>query len=52
VGQIDEESAKLIRTTRECLNKAIEICKPGALFRDIGKIMKVDPDSSRSAPFY
>ncbi|KAJ7792366.1 peptidase M24, structural domain-containing protein [Mycena leptocephala] len=30
VGQIDEESAKLIRTTRECLDKAIEICKPGA----------------------
>ncbi|KAJ6620275.1 peptidase M24, structural domain-containing protein [Mycena sp. CBHHK59/15] len=30
VGQIDEESAKLILTTRECLDKAIEICKPGA----------------------
>ncbi|KAJ7920576.1 peptidase M24, structural domain-containing protein [Mycena leptocephala] len=43
VGQIDEESAKLIRTTRECLDKAIGICKPGALFRDIGKIMQVDP---------
>ncbi|KAJ7920591.1 peptidase M24, structural domain-containing protein [Mycena leptocephala] len=30
VGQIDEGSAKLIRTTRKCLDKAIEICKPGA----------------------
>ncbi|KAJ6569567.1 peptidase M24, structural domain-containing protein [Mycena capillaripes] len=41
VGEIDDESAKLLRTSRECLDKAIEICKPGALFRDIGKIMRV-----------
>ncbi|KAJ7097956.1 peptidase M24, structural domain-containing protein [Mycena belliarum] len=40
VGKIDDESAKLIRTSRECLDKAIELCKPGALFRDIGKIMQ------------
>ncbi|KAJ7046751.1 peptidase M24, structural domain-containing protein [Mycena alexandri] len=42
VGKIDEESAKLIRTSRECLDKSIEICKPGALFRDVGKTMQVD----------
>lgn len=42
VGKIDEDSAKLIRTSRECLDKSMEICKPGALFRDIGKIMQVD----------
>ncbi|KAF7304860.1 Methionine aminopeptidase [Mycena kentingensis (nom. inval.)] len=41
VGEIDEESAKLIATSRECLDKAIAICKPGALIRDIGKIMRV-----------
>ena len=39
VGKIDEDSAKLIRTTRECLDEAIKICKPGALLRDIGKVM-------------
>jgi methionyl aminopeptidase len=39
VGEIDEESKKLIRTTRQCLDEAIKICKPGALFRDIGKVM-------------
>jgi Methionine aminopeptidase len=39
VGKIDEESEKLIRVTRECLDAAIAICKPGALFRDIGKVM-------------
>ena len=41
VGTIDEESKKLIRTTRKCLDEAIKICKPGALFREIGKVMFV-----------
>jgi len=40
VGEIDDESKKLIRTTRECLDEAIKICKPGALFRDIGKVIE------------
>lgn len=41
VGKIDAESEKLIRVTQECLTAAIAICKPGALFRDIGKVMYV-----------
>ncbi|KAL1746518.1 peptidase M24, structural domain-containing protein [Schizophyllum fasciatum] len=40
VGEIDEESKRLIRTTRRCLDEAIKICKPGALFRDIGKVIE------------
>ncbi|KAF9246547.1 methionine aminopeptidase [Melanogaster broomeanus] len=40
VGQVDEDSVKLIRTTRDCLDAAIKICKPGALFRDIGKAIE------------
>ncbi|KAI6039045.1 methionine aminopeptidase [Pisolithus marmoratus] len=40
VGKADEDSAKLIRTTRECLDAAIKMCKPGALFRDIGKAIE------------
>ncbi|PPR04919.1 hypothetical protein CVT24_007163 [Panaeolus cyanescens] len=40
VGKIDEDSQKLIRTTREALDAAIKICKPGALFRDIGKAIE------------
>ncbi|KAG6376124.1 methionine aminopeptidase [Boletus reticuloceps] len=40
VGTVDEDSAKLIRTTRECLDAAIRMCKPGALFRDIGKAIE------------
>lgn len=41
VGKVDAESEKLIRTTRQSLDEAIKICKPGALFRDIGKVMYV-----------
>jgi len=40
VGRIDEESEKLIRVTRECLDNAIKLCKPGALFRDLGKAIE------------
>lgn len=40
VGEIDEESKKLIRVTRECLDDAIALCKPGTLFRDIGKAIE------------
>ncbi|EIW85213.1 methionine aminopeptidase [Coniophora puteana RWD-64-598 SS2] len=40
VGEIDEASKKLIRTTRECLDEAIKMCKPGALFRDLGKVIE------------
>ncbi|KAI5124538.1 hypothetical protein M0805_003061 [Coniferiporia weirii] len=40
VGDIDEDSKKLIRTTRECLDEAIRMCKPGALFREIGNVIE------------
>lgn len=40
VGTIDEESKMLVRTTRQCLDEAIKVCKPGALFRDIGKAIE------------
>jgi len=41
VGKIDEDSERLIRTTRESLDEAIKLCKPGALLRDVGKV--IDP---------
>jgi len=40
VGKIDEDSERLIRTTRESIDESIKICKPGALFRDIGKVIE------------
>lgn len=39
VGNIDAESEKLLRVSRRCLDESIKVCKPGALFRDIGKVM-------------
>jgi methionine aminopeptidase len=41
VGRIDEDSKRLIRTARRCLDESIKICKPGTLIRDIGKVMWV-----------
>jgi len=40
VGIVDDDSKKLIRTARECLDEAIKLCKPGALFRDLGKTIE------------
>ncbi|KAI9446485.1 methionine aminopeptidase [Lactarius indigo] len=40
VGQIDEDSQRLIRTARKCLDESIKICRPGALIRDIGKVIE------------
>ncbi|TCD69732.1 Methionine aminopeptidase 1 [Steccherinum ochraceum] len=40
VGQVDDESKNLMKTTRRCLDEAIKICKPGTLFRDIGKVIE------------
>jgi methionyl aminopeptidase len=39
VGQVDAESRKLVETTRACLDRAIEMCRPGALYRDIGNVI-------------
>lgn len=36
----DPDNVRLIETTRECLDKAIEIVKPGMAFRDPGDIIE------------
>ena len=43
MGRVDDDSKKLMRVTREALDEAIKICKPGALFRDLGKVMYAPP---------
>jgi methionyl aminopeptidase len=40
VGKIEDDSERLIRTTRQALDEAIKTCKPGTLFRDIGKVIE------------
>ena len=39
VGRVDDDSQRLMRTARKCLDESIKQCKPGALFRDLGKTM-------------
>ncbi|KAK9245401.1 peptidase M24, structural domain-containing protein [Lipomyces tetrasporus] len=36
----DADSIRLVETTRECLEKAIAIVKPGMLFREIGNVIE------------
>ncbi|KAK9457417.1 peptidase M24, structural domain-containing protein [Dipodascopsis uninucleata] len=36
----DKDSIRLVETTRECLDKAIQIVKPGMPFREIGNVIE------------
>ena len=40
VGDVSKEDEKLVNVTRECLEKAIEMCKPGVLYRDVGNLIQ------------
>ncbi|KAJ3111986.1 Methionine aminopeptidase 1 [Physocladia obscura] len=46
VGNVDDAGRKLVETTRECLEKAIEFVKPGMLYRDIGEIIQKIADAA------
>lgn len=37
--QCDEASKKLIKVTHDALMAAIDVCKPGARFRDLGDVI-------------
>nr|XP_011470522.1 PREDICTED: methionine aminopeptidase 1A [Fragaria vesca subsp. vesca] len=39
VGNVDEESQRLVQCTYECLEKAIAIAKPGVRFREVGDVI-------------
>nr|GMD59350.1 methionine aminopeptidase 1A [Ipomoea batatas] len=39
VGNVDEDSRRLVQCTYECLDKAISIVKPGTRFREIGEVI-------------
>jgi methionyl aminopeptidase len=45
VGHIDERSALLMVVTRECLGRAIDVVKPGALTRAIGEAIQTHAES-------
>lgn len=40
VGKVDEEGQRLVRTAYECLAAAMDLVKPGTLFRDLGTVIE------------
>ncbi|XP_063239102.1 methionine aminopeptidase 1D, mitochondrial isoform X2 [Bacillus rossius redtenbacheri] len=46
VGRVDEQGRHLARTTRECLRRAIALCRPGRLFCALGEEIE---DTARAA---
>jgi methionyl aminopeptidase len=40
VGDVDDESRRLVDVTRECLDRAIGIVRPGAKLCDIGRVIQ------------
>lgn len=39
VGKVSESSKKLVKATYDSLMKAIEYCKPNAMYREVGNII-------------
>jgi methionyl aminopeptidase len=49
VGNVDDEGRKLVKTAFDCLAAAIDMVKPGTLYRDLGtKIHKVAKENQCS----
>jgi len=46
VGDVDEESRRLVRVTRECLDRGIAVVRPGAQVRDIGKAIQTHAEAN------
>jgi methionyl aminopeptidase len=40
VGEVDEESRRLVRVTWECLLKAIDVVRPGQPFKTVGQVIE------------
>jgi methionyl aminopeptidase len=45
IGQIDPESERLIRVTRECMERGIEVVRPGRPVSDIGKAIQTHAEA-------
>jgi methionyl aminopeptidase len=46
VGQVDEESRRLVRVTRECLELGIEAARPGRPFNEIGRAIQTHAEAA------
>lgn len=47
VGNVDEVGRQLVKTTYECLDKAIEMCKPGVKVNQIGSVIEKHAKSNK-----
>lgn len=47
VGKVDEDGQRLVKTAFECLAKAIDIAKPGTLYRDLGSVIEKHAKSNK-----
>ena len=46
VGEVDDDSLRLVQVTRECLTKGIEAVQPGGTVRDIGKAIQAHAEGN------
>ena len=46
VGDVDEESRRLVEVTRECLELAIAVVRPGQLFNEIGRAIQTHAEAN------
>ncbi|MFN2538267.1 MAG: type I methionyl aminopeptidase [Mycobacteriales bacterium] len=46
VGDVDDESKRLVEVTRECLFKGIEAVRPGGTVRDIGRAIQAHAEGN------
>lgn len=46
VGEVDEQSRRLVEVTRECLEQGIAAVRPGAQVRDIGKAIQAHAEGN------
>ncbi len=46
VGDVDPEAARLLRVTRECLEGAVEVVRPGRRLSDVGHAVQVHAEAA------
>ena len=46
VGDVDPEAARLLRVTRECLERAVEVVRPGRRLSDVGHAVQVHAEAA------
>jgi methionyl aminopeptidase len=51
VGNVDDDGRRVVRTSFECLQSALEMVKPGTLYRDLGNTIEKVAKKNRCVGF-